>query len=477
MDSIDRQGRTMDLLISDRREARVTARGQAPAVNRPVPAHRRRALRAADALLLLAGLGLVVTVALAVRSESLGSLTAPGGWATAAGRLTGLVGTYLMLVVLVLVARVPWLERAVGLDRVIAWHRALGPWPIVLVAAHAALLTVGYAAAGDSGVLHQAWVFVTQYPNVLAATVALGLLVLAGLTSWRHVRRRLAYETWWAVHLYTYLAMALAFAHQLTAGAAFVAEPAARLWWSAMWALGVGAVVVFRFGLPLYRSVRHGLRVVAVRPEGPGLVSVVVRGRDLDRLGVRGGQFFQWRFLRRGLWWQAHPYSLSALPRRDHLRVTVKALGDHSAGLAHLPIGTRVAIEGPYGILTDEVRTTDRVLLVGGGVGITPLLALLEDLPDGTDTSVVLRAHTTDDLAHQGEVVAHVERLGGRLHTLVGPRQQAPVDTDTLRRLVPDVAARDVYVCGPQSLIDAVRTAARELGVPDRRVHVESFTF
>lgn len=450
---------------------------EAVRVTRPVPARRRQALRVANALLLLAGFGLGVTIALAVQSESLGSLTAPGGWATAAGRLTGLVGTYLMLVVLVLVARVPWLERAVGLDRVIAWHRTIGPWPIYLIGAHAVLLTVGYAAAGGGGLLHQAWVFVTQYPNVLAAAVAFALLLLAGITSWRYARRRIAYETWWAVHLYTYLAMALAFAHQLTAGAAFVADPAARAWWSAIWALGVGAVLVFRFGLPLYRSVRHDLRVVAVRPEAPGVVSVVVRGRDLDRLGVRGGQFLQWRFLRRGLWWQAHPYSLSAMPRRDHLRVTVKALGDHSAGLAALPVGTRVAVEGPYGTLTDEVRTSERVLLVGGGVGVTPLLALLEDLPVGVDAAVVLRAHSAQDLVHHDEVVAQVERLGGQLHTLVGPRQRARVDAATLRRLVPDAALRDVYVCGPESLNRAVRAASAGLGVPASRVHVESFTF
>lgn len=452
-------------------------RQESPTVTRAVPAGRRRALRVADLLVVLTGLGMGITLALGVQSETWGSVTGPGGWAIAAGRLTGLVGTYLMLVVLVLVARVPALDRAVGLDRLIAWHRTLGPWPIYLIGAHAVLLTVGYAALGGTGVVSEAWTIVTRFPNLLAATVALGLLVMAGVASWRYARRRLAYETWWTVHLYTYLAMALAFAHQLTAGAAFVASPAARTWWTSIWAMGVGAVLVFRLALPAWRSLRYGLRVVAVRPEGPGIVSVVMRGRGLDRLHVRGGQFFQWRFLARGLWWQAHPYSLSALPRRDHLRVTVKASGDHSAALARLPLGTRVAIEGPYGALTDDVRTCDRVLLVGGGVGMTPLLALLEDLPSGVDVVVLVRASTADGLVHRAEVARQVDRLGGRRHELVGPRSVARVDAPTLARLVPDLAQRDIYVCGPEALSDAVRAAAHGLRVPASRVHVEEFAF
>ena len=107
-----------------------------------------------------------------------------------------------------------------------------------------------------------------------------------------------------------------------------------------------------------------------------------------------GGQFLQWRFLRRGLWWQAHPYSLSAAPSGRHLRITVKDLGDHSRALARLRPGTRVAIEGPYGAFTAGARRGDRVLLIGAGVGITPIRALLQELPRGTDVVVVLRAST-----------------------------------------------------------------------------------
>lgn len=432
------------------------------------------ALRRPDLLAGLAAVGLGLVLALGLGAESRGSLAAPGGLVTAGGRLAGLAAAYLLLLVVLLSARLPGLERAVGQDRLIGWHRRLGPWPLYLIAVHAVAVTLGYAEQSRTGYWHQVAVLLTGYRDVLAATVAAGLLVLAGVTSYRKVRAGMRYETWWAVHLYTYLALALSLAHQLVTGASFVGHPVTRAVWVGLWAGTAGVVLVCRVGLPVWRSAYHRLRVVTVRPEAPGVVSVVLRGRHLDRLPLAGGQFLQWRFLVRGLWWQAHPYSPSALPRNDHLRVTVKGLGDHSGGLAGVRPGTRVAIEGPYGVFTAAARVGDRVLLVGAGVGVTPLLALLDDLPGGVDVSVVVRASRPQDLVHHDEVLALTAARGGRVHTLTGPRSQVRIE-EALSRLVPDLAGRDVYVCGPPELSDRVLLAARRAGTPEERLHLETF--
>ncbi|MEA2400449.1 MAG: hypothetical protein QOK00_852 [Thermoleophilaceae bacterium] len=427
---------------------------------------------------LLAGLaaaGFAVTLGLAVSSESAGALAAPGGAATALGRLTGLLGTYLMLIAVVLVARLPGLERAIGQHRLVRWHRRLAPWPLFLIAAHGTLITVGYAQAAQTGAPHQLGLLLTSYPGVLAATAGFGLLAMAGITSYRRARAKMRHETWWAVHLYVYLGLALSFSHQLSTGAAFIAQPAARVWWIAIWLTTAGVVLVYRIGLPVWRSLYHRLRVVAVRREGPGVVSLELEGHRLDRLAVAGGQFLQWRFLRPGLWWQAHPYSLSALPTSSHLRVTVKDLGDHSSELARLLPGTRVAIEGPYGAFTQHARARDAVLLVGAGVGVTPLRALLEDLPAHVDVEVLLRASAEEELVLEHEVTELVERRGGRLHRLVGPRSAVQLDRASLRRLVPDVAERDVYICGPDGFSSTVERAARASGTPRAQVHREAF--
>jgi predicted ferric reductase len=425
----------------------------------------------------LAGLGLGITVALGVSAESAGSLSAPGGIATAIGRITGLLAAYAMVVVVLLVARVPPLERAIGQDRLVAWHRRLGPWPLYLLAGHAVFITVGYAGAAHDGVLHQFGQLLWTYPGILAATVGGALLIAAGVTSYRLARRRMAYETWWSVHLYTYLALFLSFSHQIGTGASFVGHPVATAWWTAIWAGALATVVGARIGLPIWRSLHHRLRVVEVIPEGPQTISVVMEGRRLHRLPIYGGQFFHWRFLVPGMWWQAHPYSISAVPAGGRMRITVKDLGDHSAGLSKLKRGTRVAVEGPYGIFTPDARQSDRLVLVGAGVGAAPILALLQDLPAHADVVVLLRASTEEELILREEIAAEVHSRGGRLFQLPGSRRAVALDARALQRLVGDLRGRDAYVCGPEAFTESLTRSLRQAGMPPERIHYESFAF
>jgi predicted ferric reductase len=425
----------------------------------------------------LAGLGFGAVLAAVVTGESARSLAQHGGLLTAGGRLAGFAGAYLMLIMVLLVARLPWLERAAGQDRLVRWHRRAAGWALGLITAHVTLITLGYAQAARSGPWHEAWALIRSYPDMLAAFAGFSLLALAGITSYRIVRQRLRYETWWVVHLYLYLGLALAFAHQVVTGVSFIGHPLVRALWIVIWAGTAGLVLMFRVLVPAWRSARHQLRVVEIRNEAPGVISVVCRGRRLDKLPVAGGQFFLWHFLTRDMWWQGHPYSLSAMPSPHYLRVTIKGRGDHSRAIARLRPGTRVAIEGPYGAFTRHARAGNRILLVGAGVGITPLRALLEDLPPRTDVVVVVRASSVADLVHRGEIAALVKQRGGRLHEVIGSRRAVAFDARALRRNVPDIAIRDVYVCGPADFSSMVTDAAARLGTAPEQIHTEAFAF
>ena len=421
--------------------------------------------------------GLAFVIWMGFHVESSGALRAAGGLTTFVGQETGLAGAYLMLVMLLLVARIPWIEKAAGQDRLVRWHRLLGQWPVYLICLHAVLITVGYAAGDRIGVFRQFTVFLQSYPDVLAAVVALGLIIAAAVSSIRSLRRRVRYETWWSAHLYLYLALALAFSHQIANGQSFVGHPLARLFWAVLWAATAGVVLVFRVGMPVWRSIYHGLQVVGVQEEAAGVVSVICRGRHLEKLDIEGGQFFHWRFLAHGHWWLAHPYSISALPRSGLIRLTVKDLGDHSQALSQLPIGTRVVIEGPYGSFTRWAATNDKVLLVGAGVGVTPIRSLLEHFDPDIDVTLLIRATEEKGLVFRKEFESLMSRRRGSMMVLVGSRRKYPLDRIQLAQLVPDIRERDVYICGPESLSHQLIASARVLGVAERNIHGEQFAF
>jgi len=426
------------------------------------------------------GAGGVATIVLWVRDTIY--VTGLGGWLTNAGRITGLLAGYLIVVLLALMARVPALERGVGTDQLARWHSSLGRYVVSLSVAHTLLIIWGYAVTARAGLWPQTWTLLTSYTDVLMATVSLGLLVLIGIVSARAARRRLRYETWHLLHFYTYLAIALAFSHQFATGADFVTNKPARYWWSAMYVL-VGALLLwFRLIQPLINAARLQLRVVAVQPESADAVSIWISGHNLDRLAAEPGQFFRWRFLTRQLWWAANPYSLSAPPRDDLLRITVKGLGEHSRSLRELAPGTRVIAEGPYGAFTAASRRLHKVLLIAGGVGITPIRALYESIPAYPgELTLLYRTGKASDVLFAQELQDIATQRRSRLEFVTGPRggrrRSDPMEARRLKRMVPDLASHDVYLCGPPGLTEYLRGQLRAAGVPARQIHFESFAF
>jgi ferredoxin-NADP reductase len=409
------------------------------------------------------------------------SISGLGDWLTGAGRVTGLLAGYGVVVLVALMARLPPLERGIGADRLARWHAMGGRYTISLVVTHALLITWGYAVSAHTGVVSQTGTLLLSYPDVLAATVAGFLLVGVGISSMRAARLRLRYETWYYLHFYTYLAVALAFSHQFASGAEFISSLPARILWGGMYAGVAAAIAWYRFLTPVRQAARHRMRVLAVQPEAPGVVSVVIAGRHLSELRAESGQFFRWRFLTRGLWWVSSPYSLSAPPEPDRLRITVKTLGGHSSALAALRPGTRVLAEGPYGALTASARRQRKVLLIAGGVGITPLRALFQTIPAGAgDLTLVYRASTAGDLVFRRELEQVASWRRARLLFVVGRRAELgadPLTAAALRANVPRLDLHDVYVCGPPAMTAAVIRELRAAGVRRRRIHHESFEF
>ncbi|MFI5797650.1 ferric reductase-like transmembrane domain-containing protein [Streptomyces sp. NPDC051677] len=390
------------------------------------------------------------------------------------GRFAGLYGALLMAFQLLLVARLPWLDRRIGMDRLTNWHRWTGFGLLWTLVGHVVFITFGYAESSSMNPVSQLVDLAETVEGVFRAVVALVLILVIGGVSARWARRRLAYETWHFIHLYTYVAVVLAFTHQVAVGTTFTASSAATAYWYTVWSVALGSVFLGRLVLPLWRNWRHQLRVEAVVPEADNVVSVYITGRDLDRLPARAGQFFLWRFMTKDRWWQANPFSLSAAPDGARLRLTAKAAGDGSAGLRHIKPGTRVFAEGPYGAFTAMHRTRPESLLIAGGVGVTPIRALLEEIHG--HAVVIYRVAGERDAVLYDELRDLAVAKGAELHLVTGPPVPDRLAPRELAALVPDIAERDVFLCGPPPMMNAVLGTLRELDVPKTQIHFERFS-
>ena len=425
------------------------------------------------------GIGLGLTVAMELVTLSASDYVDFYSVLALVARFAALVGTYFALAGVLLVSRIPWVERGVGHDRLVIWHRKLAPYSLYLIGLHVLLVLVGFAGSESVPLYKELWRLVTEYPWVVWGFVGFVLMIAAGVSSYKKARAKLSYEQWWAIHLLTYGAIAASFMHQILNGPMFINHPLNKSYWIGLYVLVASAILIWRFGLPVFKSLRHGLRVDQVIVEAPGVVSVIISGRALEKLGAEGGQFFNWRFAQAGHFWLQHPYSLSAAPTSNRLRITVKDLGDHSRDLIHLKPGVRVFMEGPYGAFTKNRATRKHVLLVGGGVGITPVRAIAEEFGNTAQIELIYRASNEDELVLKGELDYLAANSGGalRVHYLIGSRHQHPMNARQIAKIAPRFADSDIYVCGPEGLVEAVRKAAKEVGVPKNRFHDEAFAF
>ena len=395
------------------------------------------------------------------------------------GALTGLLGAYLAYVQVLLLARIPWLERVAGFDRITILHHWNGFLVLALVVAHTFLSVLGYSMVVHRSFFDEFWTMVGKkaFPGMVTATIATALIVLVAVGSVVIVKRRLRYEYWYAIHLSAYLGIALSWFHELPVGGDItpVFHPRVADYWHWLFR-GAILLLAFRLVSPILKAIRYRFRVTEVKAESDGVTSIRISGHGLDGLKAKPGQFFIWRFLAPGHWWSAHPFSLSAAPTDGSFRISAKAVGDHTRALRDLPVGTRVVAEGPFGAFTEAVRRHPKVLLIGGGIGITPVRALAETMKG--DVVLIHRVLSDADAVFADEL-AGLARDGLTVHRVVGDHA-APGGDDLLSarhllELVPDLKERDVYLSGPPGMVSAIGAELRSAGVARRDLHVERF--
>ena len=446
--------------------------------------------RRQDGVEMLGILAILIPIIAFLINGGLAAANDLASWFNAVNRLTALVGTSLLLIHMILVARVPWLEKILGLDKLTHAHKKLGKPLLYLLIVHTITALISYSISDGVGVLTTLLNLIGGYADLLLAFIGLLLMILVVVSSIRAARRKLSYEAWYLIHLLSYISIFVAIPHQFSLGTELLAEPLLATYFIALYVFVGLNIVWFRFLFPVVQSLALSLRVESVRPEANRTTSIVIGGKRVESLGAEAGQFFMLRVLTAKQWWRPHPFSVSASPSNT-IRFTVGNRGDDTSLLQEIRPGTRVVLEGPFGVFSESKRTKQHVLLLAAGIGVAPIRALAESLAsDPGDVTVVYRVTDRSDASLLDEVERICRERNHTLHVLDGPRPNGPgflpkqqpgeqiaPEYARLLALAPFAAESDIYICGPSAWSNAAVQALKKLNVPKASIHVEEFAW
>lgn len=421
-----------------------------------------------------------------LRSGDLLSGGGPGVF-IALGRICGLLAVYLVLWQLVLIGRVKFLEKIWGLDRLAAWHHFNGLFAWVFIFLHPLFLIIGHGQVNENSFFAQVFDFLFNWDDLASAWLALAAFLLIIILSLGAIKKKIKYEAWYIIHLLSYLAIIWAFGHQLELGTD-LQNFTFTIYWYLLYFLAVGFLLYYRFLTPLCLFFRQRFMVTELKPESEDVISVYIKGRDLKNFFWQGGQFANFRFLSQGLALESHPFSFSSAHNQESIRVTVKNLGDFSGSLKEkLKAGMLVLVDGPHGVFIKKRTTNKKIALLAGGIGITPLRALLEQglLEDtGSSFSLFYCGARESDLVFKKELDDFALKYPGRLalYYILSREPQwsgekGRLDEEKIRRLLPDFREHDFYLCGPPQMIKDIKKILRGLGIKAKKIYYEKFSF
>jgi len=244
-----------------------------------------------------------------------------------------------------------------------------------------------------------------------------------------------------------------------------------------------------------------GLKIVKVDKENHDTTSIYFTGPDMERFKDReAGQFASIRVFKNGAWTEPHPFTLSCAPGDDTLRMTIKQSGSFTSGIPEIEPGTLVQCAGPFGRFCHDIESEKQIVMIAGGVGITPFLSVLrhfEDIHADNDIVLFWANKTHADAFAQAELESYTKVM--RLHVVhvlsrvpEGDRQPATAFTDArpgkvshaygrlnqalLKQYIHSTTAA-FYLCGPPPMQQAVLDELAQCGVDPQAVRKEAFVF
>lgn len=390
------------------------------------------------------------------------------------GRLTGLLAVLCILFQFLIMGRAMWLERTFGLDKLSQIHHKNGYLLSVFLISHPVFITLGYMKFTKVDFIAQFLDLVNNWEDVNLALIG-GIIFLSIIfISIYIVRKRLKYEVWYGVHIFVYLAVILAWGHQLKLGHDFLSSPPFTLYWYAIYIFVFGNLIIFRILKPAYQFIKHQFYIDKVVKETAEATSVYITGRNMQDFHIKPGQFMKFNFLTPKFWYQSHPFSLSKMKNGD-IRITPKNVGDFTSEIPSLKSGTKVIIDGPYGTFTSTRIKGNKVLFIAGGIGITPIRSLIEELASEKDIILLYSNKSESEIVFKQELDNLSKKYKFPIH-YINTEKAGHLDANKIAKLVKDVKNREVMLCGPEPMMDAMKEALVSLGLRANSIHFEKFS-
>jgi predicted ferric reductase len=399
----------------------------------------------------------------------------------ALGRLLGLVSMLLILVQLILVGRIRIVEREYGFDNLNRLHRRLGKVIISILIFHPIFLTIGYALNSHVSLLSQFILFLTTWDDVLKAAIGMVLLLSVVLISLQIVRRKLRYDTWYLTHLLVYVSIFFFFDHQTKT--ADVSSGWAFRYWYFINFFVFGLVLLYRFLRPLYLFSKHKFYLEKLVPETHDVTSLYISGKNMEKFRFESGQFAHLTFLTSNIkdWVTHHPFSFSQAPDGKHVRFSIKNSGDFTAKIGNMKPGTKIIIDGPFGVFTERRAKRDKYLFIAGGIGITPLYSLIQSLSKKHKDLVLLYSNKHEkDIVFKKELESmpvKVIHILSRENFQTGHFISGHIDGDLIKNSVPDYKDREIYICGPNAMMLTLINNLESVGTAQNQIHYERFAY
>ncbi len=388
-------------------------------------------------------------------------------------RLAGLLGFALLALQVALSARIRVVDAPFGLDVVMRLHERMAMVAGVLLLAHPVLLAFGAHGWGLFR-LGAGW-------RVNLGQAALVLLVLVVLFALFFQRLGIEYQVWRVGHKAAILVVVVGFVHSMAIGSN-LRHAGMRAYWWLLLVMAVGLFVFRNVFVPLWG--RRRFRVAGVEQETHDTYTIKLEREDGRPLAHRPGQFMWLKLKRPGRPSEEHPFTISSSPtRQPPLTATIKESGDFTNTIGRTRPGDTAGIEAPYGRFSLLHHDPEVFLFIAGGVGITPILSMLEYLQDTGDErpGVLLYGNKTEDDIIRREFLDGLPENIRVVHVLSEPDEDwagptGYVTADIIREHAADVLEEaHAYVCGPPPMMDMVIGALRDLGVERRRIHSERF--